>query len=119
MEKETVSTKTEIVKRERKDILRRTICILLGFVLVSRDLYSASSDNALQFLSLVTSCLVVRGFEDEDTFGVYTENSVDVIDIQNLDMRIDKVENNYEELPMPLPQSGPEARNYLAYIPYK
>ena len=53
--------------------------------MVNRDLYSAFS---LQFLSLVTSCLVVRGVVDEDTFGVYTENSVDVIDIQNLDVKI-------------------------------
>ena len=112
-----MSTNKEIVKRERKYILRRILCIMLGFVVVSRDLYSAFSDNTFQVLSLVTSCLVVRGFDDEDTLGVFREDSDHDIDMQNLDLGIDKVKNNYEELPMPLPQSGPDARNYLAYIP--
>ena len=71
-----MSTNSEIVKRERKDILRRILCIMLGFVVVSRDLYSAFSDNTLQVLSLVTSCLVVRGHKDDDTLNNFTENSL-------------------------------------------
>ena len=64
-------------------------------------------------MSLVTACLVVRGYEDVDALRNFRENSVQDI----IDKELEKHLIDNEELPKPISQTGPEARNYVAYIP--
>ena len=61
-------------------------------------------DSKFQVISLLTTCLVITGAEEEDFSNFYdVDNFTDV--------------KKFEELPTPSPQVGPEARNYVAYIP--
>ena len=60
---------------------------------------------------MLTSCLVITTGSQEEDFSKFSELS------ENQLFTFEKTNNQTEELPVPASQTGPEARNYVAYIP--
>ena len=101
-------------KKEQKQNLKRIILSMIAFSVVSKftDYFvlSSFSNNMFQILSVLTSCLVITWGAQEEDFSKFSDPPVD-------QFRFEKTANQTEELPVPASQIGPEARNYVAYIP--
>ena len=58
----------------------------------------------------MTSCLLVRGHEDDANLNDFTENSLHQYLTQKLGIR--NKQEEFHKLPSPLSQNSPQARNY-------
>ena len=102
-EEEETSRATSSTKNERKSTLIRIISSMIVFTIVSlfdRLRGTCLQIKLFQIISLLSTCLVITGSEEADFEHFY-----------------DVDQFSFEKLPEAEEQLGPEARNYVAYIP--
>ena len=111
-EKEIKTDKTEC--KERKHTIVRLVVSMVVFTVVSLnnsifECISLSIYILFQIVTVLTTCLVITGAEEEDFSNFY--------DIDNFTFDKTSYNSDNEVLPQSSAQLGPEARNYVAYIP--